>query len=387
MADMPRLMALIGSGETADPMTRVHRMLARRVSGEPGSSAARAAIVDTPYRFQENAADLSASLVAFFTQRVGLDAAVTTFGREDDIVSRTTTFALLRDAPFVFAGPGSPSYAVRSWTGTDFPAVLADKLASGGALVFASAAALAMGRLTIPVYEMYKGGADPFWLPGIDVLGTVGISAAVVPHYDNREGQGHDTRFCFLGERRLRALEDQMPPGTYVLGVDEHTALVLDLDAERASVHGRGTVTLRERGAETVFRAGQEFELDQLRRSGAAIGAVAHAGRAPAAADLGQVDLVRRVMELERLASDQARTAALVGPLVETLLEMRRTARGAGDYDSADFIRTRLTTLGIELSDSADGRTSYRVRRSVTGLPDVAGAPVAADGGSAIEPR
>lgn len=362
MADIPRLIALIGSGETADPMTRVHRMLARRLPVRPGSSAARAAIVDTPYRFQENAADLSASLVEFFTQRVGLDAALATFGRDDDIVSKTTTLALLRDAPFVFAGPGSPSYAVRSWTGTDFPAVLTDKVASGGVLVFASAAALTMGRVAIPVYEMYKGGADPFWLPGLDLLGTIGINAAVVPHYDNRDGHGHDTRFCFLGERRLRALEDQMPPGTYVLGVDEHTALVLDLDAERASVHGRGAVTVRERGDDTVFGSGQELALGELRRSKSAPPDVADVAHAPANADDQQADLARRVMELEQLASGHARTAALVGPLVETLLETRRIARAAGDYESADFIRASLTTLGIELSDAADGRTAYRVR-------------------------
>ena len=59
---------------------------------------------------------------------------------------------------------------------------------------------------------------------------------ALIPHYDNAEGGTHDTRFCYLGEERLALLERELPDGAFVLGVDEHTALCLDLD-DRA---GRG---------------------------------------------------------------------------------------------------------------------------------------------------
>ncbi len=55
----------------------------------------------------------------------------------------------------------------------------------------------------------------------------------MIPHYDNAEGGTHDTRFCYLGERRLRLLESMVETGTVVLGVDEHTAVLFDLDAER----------------------------------------------------------------------------------------------------------------------------------------------------------
>ena len=78
----------------------------------------------------------------------------------------------------------------------------------GGAVVFASAAALTLGSQTVPVYEVYKVGEDPAWRPGLDILERVaGIRAAVVPHWDNHEGGGHDTRFCYLGLDRLVALE------------------------------------------------------------------------------------------------------------------------------------------------------------------------------------
>lgn len=58
---------------------------------------------------------------------------------------------------------------------------------------------------------------------------------AVVPHYDNAEGRIHDTRFCYMGERRLRMLEKQVPEAAAILGVDEDTAVVLDLDMEAPS--------------------------------------------------------------------------------------------------------------------------------------------------------
>ena len=90
-----------------------------------------------------------------------------------------------------------------------------------------------LGRFTIPVYEVYKVGEAPRWLPGLDLLAPLGLPVAVVPHYDNAEGGNHDTRFCYMGERRLRVLEAELPDEVFILGVDGHTALVMDLDAGR----------------------------------------------------------------------------------------------------------------------------------------------------------
>jgi len=76
----------------------------------------------------------------------------------------------------------------------------------------------------------------PRWLEGLDLLGAAtGLRAAVVPHYDNAEGGTHDTRFCYMGERRLRKLEATLPEGAFVLGVSmkkleaRRTALLLTL--------------------------------------------------------------------------------------------------------------------------------------------------------------
>jgi hypothetical protein len=162
-------------------------------------------------------------------------------------------------------GPGSPSYALRQWAGGPIPPALAGMLRDGGILTMASAAALTLGVVTIPIYEVYKVGEEPTWLPGLDLLGeATGLRAAVVPHYDNAEGGNHDTRFCYMGERRLRILEGLLPADTFVLGVDSHTALVLDLDRGSASISGLGGVTVRVDGRSAVFPSGSEMPIEAL---------------------------------------------------------------------------------------------------------------------------
>ena len=177
---------------------------------EPPRCRRPAVLLDTPYGFQENADDISDKAVAYFADSVGPGAS-----RWRRCAAPTATpsrgrrrWPGCRRRVWAFAGPGSPTYALRQWKGTDLPDLLADKLAHGGAVVFASAAALTLGRYTIPVYEIYKAGEAPAWAEGLDLLGG---PVAVIPHYDNAEGGHHDTRFCYLGERRLRLLEAQMP--------------------------------------------------------------------------------------------------------------------------------------------------------------------------------
>jgi hypothetical protein len=258
----PRILAIMGSGETAPTMAKVHRALFERL----GPGPVPAAILDTPYGFQENADDLSLRTVRFFAESVGREVNVASYrSRDVDALTAATALARVREARYLMAGPGSPSYALRQWADGPIPVALADLLRDGGILTMASAAALTLGAVTIPVYEIYKVGASPSWLPGLDLLAAAtGLRAAVVPHYDNAEGGNHDTRFCYMGERRLRDLEGQLPPGTFILGVDSHTALVLDLDRRTAAVAGLGGVTVRLDGRSSVIPSGSEVSIDAL---------------------------------------------------------------------------------------------------------------------------
>ena len=277
-----------------------------------------------------------------------------------DVLVREAAFARIRESDFVFAGPGSPSYALRNWTDTEVPQLFAEKLRNGGALVLASAAALTVGSYTVPVYEIYKAGEDPYWLPGLDVLSSVGINAAVIPHWDNGEGGDHDTRFCFLGEDRLIALEAELPADTVIIGLDEHTALVIDLDAQVGAVFGRGGVTIRQMGQGEFFPSGEVIPMERLATVAGEVKEGADPPRTPGNEN-GDRQLARRLLDLEEQTAATAERAKLVEPLVETLLEQRTAARARGDFESADAIRDRLLELGVELSDGPEGTTSFRL--------------------------
>ena len=354
----PRILAIMGSGETAPTMAKVHRALFDRLGPEP----IPAAILDTPYGFQENADELSARTVRFFDESVGREVAVATYrSRDVDAVTAATATARIREARYVMAGPGSPSYALRHWIDGPIPAALADRVRDGGVLTMASAAALTLGVVSIPVYEIYKVGDDPSWLLGLNILEpATGLRAAVVPHYDNAEGGNHDTRFCYMGERRLRVLERQLPPGVFVLGVDSHTALVFDLERRVAAVSGLGGVTVRVGGRSTTFPAGAEVPIDAFAdvARGLAAGEAVDVGWDPAAAAQGRPG---------RPGTTGARAAEPIHSEMTDLEGAFIVAIGAGDgraavaalldLDSAIEARTRA---GEDSPDLDNARSTFR---------------------------
>jgi hypothetical protein len=378
----------------------------------------RAALLDTPYGFQENAPELATKAVEYFNTSINitLDVAGLTDMIAGDSLAMEKGLQLVADSQYVFAGPGSPSYALRQWSGTPLAGLLAKKLQSGGVVTFASAAALTLGRYTLPVYEIYKAGEQPRWLDGLDILSEVGIHAALIPHYNNAEGGHHDTRFCYMGERRLSLLEKELPSDVYVLGVDEHTGVVLDIDADTATVVGKGVVTVRVRGASQEFVSGTVIPLDQLRDPFSAVqhhanptpapkvvaepaktevldnnlrqatdrlntdfGVAIAAGNADAAARAAlELDDAIAGWSVDTLQSDDADYARgvlrsmitrlagaatgglrdpreVVGPFVDVLLDLRAQVRADKRFDLSDIIRDRLTAINVEVRDTPQG--------------------------------
>jgi hypothetical protein len=136
----------MGSGETAPTMVKVHRSLVERL----GEGAGPGLLLDTPFGFQTNASEIASRAVTYFRDSVGSVIEVAGLRRASDLEgpAGAAIIAKLAAAPLVFAGPGSPTYALRQWEGTLVPPMLGEKLALGGALTFASAAALTLGRMT-----------------------------------------------------------------------------------------------------------------------------------------------------------------------------------------------------------------------------------------------
>ena len=407
MSTTARILAIMGSGETSPTMVKTHRQLIGRLS-QPN-----AVVLDTPYGFQENAPELALRAVEYFD--VSVNTAISPLGLTRmigaDALAVQQGLSALTDADYVFAGPGSPTYALRQWKNTQVSHILHEKLQRGGIVTFASAAALTLGTRTVPVYEIYKCGEEPYWLEGLNLLGEFGIPAVVIPHYNNAEGGHHDTRFCYLGETRLNTLEQQLDDGEYVLGVDEHTGIVIDLNERTAEVVGNGVVTLRVKGNSTTFASGEILSIEQLQNpsvtpstkpspsvvvqaapqaEATSLVAVAQQRRDEFEAALAAGDAngaTRAILELENdiklwsadtltgTDADSARevlrfmivklgTAATggledprerVAPYVEALLAIRKIVRAEKRFDLSDIVRDALALAHIEVRDTPDG--------------------------------
>ncbi|HSO03252.1 MAG TPA: hypothetical protein VLQ92_02135 [Candidatus Limnocylindrales bacterium] len=385
---MSRRLVIMGSGETTTGMLGVHREV---FSGLPDPTDAR--LMDSPFAFQENADELVEKINQYFTESLGHPLRRVTLPASADALTVERALADIRAADWVFAGPGSPSYARRCWEGTGVPEVLAGVVAPGrsGSLVFASAAVVTLGDWALPVYEIYKVGEDPRWEPGIGLMSRIlGWRCAVIPHYDNREGGTHDTRFCYVGGRRLGQIEADLGDG-FILGVDEHTALVLDLDERTAWVAGRSAVTVRVAGVEDVVPNGARLPIAELEDRIAALGAGAAVGRAAESsgdaegaagpdphanheADPDSADLARVILAAlpDSAASERAAVVALVhqaeaasathdrelaGRAVQALVDLRSDSRAAGDWAASDRLRDVLAGVGVEVRDSREGST------------------------------
>ncbi|MBC7640089.1 MAG: hypothetical protein H7231_09945 [Rhodoferax sp.] len=358
------LLVVMGSGETAPAMVKTHRDVFSR-SGSGASSTAPAVMLDTPFGFQMNADELVARTRTYFAESVGTPVEVARWRRSDEpVVERERALSLLAQARWAFAGPGSPTYALRQWHGTPVPDALADVVTRGGTLVLGSAAAVTLGSHAVPVYEIYKVGEEAAWVPGLDLLSRLtGIHAAVIPHYDNAEGGSHDTRFCYLGEQRLSALEAELPDDTGVIGVDEHTALLIDTVARTATVAGSGVVTLRRRGDSRTIAAGQTLSLDEVAahlRGDAATAAPGDAPARPAPADAAAPDAdpgrpsLGRETHAARAAFDAAYDAKDVDGCVRAVLELEQavtdwsadTLQGEATASARRSLRSMVVRLG-----------------------------------------
>jgi peptidase E len=404
------IITLMGSGELTATMVEVHKELLGRYGKD-----ARAVFIDTPAGFQLNADHLSQRASDYFSTRVGhiLSIASLKSAQNASALQIEQAYQRLRQADYILIGPGSPTYALEQWRQTRMPQLMNEHIQSGGCLVAASAAALTVGRFTLPVYEIYKVGQPPGWAEGLNLLQAYGFDWAVLPHWNNAEGGNHDTRFCFMGQPRLQTLEAQLPETTGILGLDEHTALVIDLARTEAVIKGIGSITLRRMGREMVFGKEDRIPLALLRGQ-SDWGAPEPSGRtAPSAVDSGPVqadevwdplhamsekiqalvdgdrielatgtllELERHIWDvreelLERSAMGAAREVlrdmvALIGtrlarrppdrkaclaPLVEQLLILRACFREQHQWTAADDLRDCLHKAGVTVMDTKEG--------------------------------
>ncbi len=401
---------LMGSGELTATMVEVHKKMLARLPHPPN-----AVFLDTPAGFQLNVEEISRKAVEYFRVHVQKPLTVAGYKSAENTTAfeAETAYDLLRNAHFVLVGPGSPTYAVRQLQKTPIPQILNSVIQSGGCLVAASAAALTMGRQTLPVYEIYKVGQEIHWVEGLDILAQFGFNLVVVPHWNNAEGGTHDTRFCYMGKSRFRKLEALLPEDTTILGIDEHTACIIDLHSQRIDIQGIGDVTIRKMGREIKFGKGDQLPFEALaeevdigewtsKEPDGIEGAVDL--KAPkktvlsrasvieasfrkglesqnqkaatnallaldstiwkAQRDLEDADSISQAREIMRdaivllgaeLSSSPRRLRECLAPLVEPMLRLRVAFRKKQQWSDADSIRDILLQANIRVEDTEDG--------------------------------
>ncbi|HHX64556.1 MAG TPA: cysteinyl-tRNA synthetase, partial [Chloroflexi bacterium] len=261
----PGLVVLFGSGEIAPGAQSIYDHLFRALA-----RPIRLAILETPAGFELNSPQVAGRIADYVThhlQNYRPDITVIPARHRDTPFSPDNPSIVepLLESNAIFLGPGSPTYAIRHLRNSLAWHMLQARHRLGNAIIMASAATIASSAWALPVYEIYKVGEDPHWVPGLNLFGPFGLDLVFVPHWDNREGGDDlDTSRAFIGRSRFDLLRDQLPDETTIVGIDEHTALIIDIAQKMCRVMGRGGVTILREEAEQVHASGTNFPLAEL---------------------------------------------------------------------------------------------------------------------------
>ena len=258
---MSRLVVM-GSGETAPTMVRGAPRGVRAPRARAGRHARHAVrLPDEPRRAGHRGPVATSTRASAARSRSRSGRAASPDGAQE------RALAAARAGLLGVRGAGQPDVrAAASGGAPAVPAALAGVVRRGGTLVLGE-----RGRTHPRQPSRCRSTRSTRWAP--TRCGWPGSTCSAsspawpprsIPHYDNKEGGTHDTRFCYLGEQRLAALEALLPDEVGVLGVDEHTA-----DGRRRAgpdhvVAGNGVVSVRRRGDTRTFAAGESLGLDEL---------------------------------------------------------------------------------------------------------------------------
>jgi hypothetical protein len=336
------MIALLGSGETSLAGGRLFETIAQTLP-----QPLHIALLETPAGFELNSSQVAGRVGEFLKSRLQNYVPIvdiiparkrgTLFSPDDPDVLQ----ALLR-ANIIFMGPGSPTYAVRQLKGSLAWDIVRARHRLGAALVFASAATIAISEFTLPVYEIYKVGEEVQVLPGLGLLADFGFSLSFIPHWNNSDGGADvDTSRCFVGMDRFAQWCAMLPAGHTVIGLDEHTGLIIDFESNKCIVSGISSVTLLRECNPVIHPAGKVFPIEEL-------GKVHH----PLVSESGipgavweMVNIPVEIKNLKEVPEDVTR-----------LVEERKQARQRKDWAEADLLRERIEILGWTIRDTAEGQ-------------------------------
>jgi len=338
--------ALLGSGETSLAGGRVFETLAAQFP-----QPLRIAILETPAGFELNSEKVAGRVGDFMRERLQ------NFNPHIDIIparKHGTPFNTNNDqilqpllkANIIFMGPGSPTYAVRQLKNSLAWELIRARFRQGSALVFASAAVIAIGAYSLPVYEIYKVGEDVNLMSGLDLFADINLPLSIIPHWNNSDGgEEIDTSRCFIGMERFEQWSKLLPNVNSIVGLDEHTALIIDFASGLCTVSGVGSVTVIHSLHSEVYQKGTEFPITNL---GAFIWQ-----------DDPKAGISTRALEMVKCVTVDEPVEAVPAEMVH-LAEERQQARLRRDWVTADTLRKKMANLGWLVQDTPEGQKIVR---------------------------
>ena len=266
----PGLIVLFGSGEMSPTGRKIHDTILKRLGLTPPVSIG---ILETPTGFEVNSIHgWPERMEAFFKTSLKnykpVIARIRALRRVGNYSTNDASIVdgiLLQD--YLYSGAGSPTYTVKHLVKSRAYANLARAFERGTTLCLGSASAIAVGRYVLPVYEIYKAGEGLHWINGLNLLGNLGFNVAVIPHWNNMEGEDFDTTHCWMGKVRFELLKKLLPTNVTIIGIDEETALVMDPKTKMCDVLGVGSVHIISKGKEKTMTTGKVFNFSALLKS------------------------------------------------------------------------------------------------------------------------
>jgi hypothetical protein len=247
----------------------------------------------------------------------------------------------LLTANLIFMGPGSPSYVTRQLKNTLAWDIIRARHRQGAVLAFASAATISIGKWVLPVYEIYKVGEDVHVKEGLDFFADFGLHISFIPHWNNAEGGVDlDTSRCFMGMSRFEEWRKMTPPENVIVGLDEHSGVIIDFENQVCDVDGVSSVSVLKGNETRIYPADSSFALSVFGKM-----QIPNPIESGISKDVWDLTLNAQIVSEEKPSEE-----------VLNLLEQRKTARAQKDFAESDRLRDEIKKLGWVVKDTKDGQ-------------------------------
>ena len=152
----------------------------------------------------------------------------------------------------------------------------------------------------------------------------------------------------------MKILQEINP--TNILGIDEHTALIINGEEDSFEVEGLGEVTVINKNVTKKFKIGDKYNLDELKellKNDASLEKVKNEPDLSLNEDAEDA-LKKEIADLRIEIDKNKKNSENVNKLIDKLIEYRLTLRSLQKYEESDVVRDILTDSNIEIEDNKE---------------------------------